>query len=82
VLQGQQSVGATGSNSYPLLIFHSDTDVFDMTQSDEMFAGLMRLGKEARYVGTARFPCEHSPVLERDRRLVHGAQQDRGFALI
>jgi dipeptidyl aminopeptidase/acylaminoacyl peptidase len=34
----------------PLLIFHSDTDVFDMHQADDMFAGLKRLGKEVRYV--------------------------------
>jgi dipeptidyl aminopeptidase/acylaminoacyl peptidase len=34
----------------PLLIFHSDLDDFDMHQADNMFVGLERLGKEARYV--------------------------------
>ncbi len=34
----------------PLLIFHSDTDAFDMHNADDMFAGLFRLGREARYV--------------------------------
>jgi dipeptidyl aminopeptidase/acylaminoacyl peptidase len=34
----------------PLLIMHSDTDGFDMHQADDLFAGMVRLGKEARYV--------------------------------
>jgi len=34
----------------PLLIMHSDTDAFDMHQADNMFAGLVRLGREARYM--------------------------------
>ena len=34
----------------PLLIVHSDSDSFDMHNADDMFAGLLRLGKEARYL--------------------------------
>lgn len=34
----------------PLLLMHSDFDVFPLNQSQEMFAGLYRLRKEAEYV--------------------------------
>ncbi|MFN7166775.1 MAG: prolyl oligopeptidase family serine peptidase [Pannonibacter sp.] len=34
----------------PVLLMHSDMDIFPMTQFDEMFGALKRAGKDARYV--------------------------------
>lgn len=34
----------------PVLLFHSDMDIFSMSQFDQMYGALRRAGKEARYV--------------------------------
>lgn len=51
----------------PLLLFHSDFDEFPLSQSDEMYFALERLGKQATYVtywGEGHFPA--SPANVRD----------------